>query len=394
VIEAADFVDCARDFGYRYYAGVPCSFLTPLINYVIADQSTFVSSANEGDAVATCAGAVLGGRKAVVMMQNSGLGNAINPLTSLTHVFRLPILLLVTLRGDPDLNDEPQHRLMGRITGRLLDTMEIPWEYFPTKADRIEAVFQRAEDYMARELRPYALLVRKGSIARNGVPSDSDEAALSQLHHFCNGKSLAPVLQRRLRRGDVLRRVVELTPERKTVVIATTGHTGRELYAVADRSNQLYMVGSMGCASSLGLGLAMARPDLRVVVIDGDGAALMRMGNFATVGAYGRANLIHILLDNEVHDSTGAQATVSPGVAFAHIAEACGYAMALEGDELGALDALFTERPHHAGARFGHIKIRPGSSRRLPRPELSPSEVRQRLMTHIGAHLPFVRAAA
>ncbi|HKF95628.1 MAG TPA: thiamine pyrophosphate-binding protein, partial [Gammaproteobacteria bacterium] len=107
-----------RSFGYRYYAGVPCSSLTSLINYTINDRHlNYVSSANEGDALATCAGMVLGGQRAIVMMQNSGLGNAINPLTSLTHVFRIPVLLIVTLRGDPNAGDEPQHELMGRITG-------------------------------------------------------------------------------------------------------------------------------------------------------------------------------------------------------------------------------------------------------------------------------------
>ncbi len=177
---------------------------------------------------------------------------------------------------------------------------------------------------------------------------------------------------------------MELTEPQNTVVIATTGYTGRELFALSDRSNHLYLVGSMGCASSLGLGLSLARPDLNIVVIDGDGAALMRMGNFATIGAYGSSNLTHILLDNEVHDSTGAQATVSGGVSFAQIAEACGYAIALEGDDLSLLDALFAADTNHR-PKFGHLKIRPGTIKNLPRPSLSPEDVLQRLITHIGS---------
>ena len=142
------------------------------------------------------------------------------------------------------------------------------------------------------------------------------------------------------------------------------------------------MVGSMGCVSSLGLGLSLVRPDLQVVIIDGDGAALMRMGNFATVGAYGGRNLIHILLDNEVHDSTGGQATVSPAISFAQIAQACGYGITFEGDDLALVDALFATVDHHK-PRFGHLKIRPGTIKDLPRPSLHPEAVRQRLMNHL-----------
>jgi phosphonopyruvate decarboxylase len=149
----------------------------------------------------------------------------------------------------------------------------------------------------------------------------------------------------------------------------------------------------MGCASSLGLGLAMARPDLRVVVIDGDGAALMRMGNFATLGAYGGGNLVHIVLDNEAHDSTGGQATVSSNVSFASVARACGYPIALEDDSLAILDHLLggTDR---VGPRFGCLKIRTGTMQDLPRPTLSPAEVRARFMAHIGtAPTPLLKPA-
>ncbi len=391
MIQAEDFIECARGFGYRLYAGVPCSFLTPFINYTIDDERlTYVSSANEGDAVATGAGTVLGGHKAVVMMQNSGLGNAVNPLTSLAHVFRIPVLVIVTLRGDPDLRDEPQHELMGRITGGLLEAMAIPWEYFPTAATSIEACLQRAEAYMARELRPYALVMRKGSVAPHGLMGGRNKLQQDPDHRprTSAGQTLVP----RLSRAKVLQRIIELTSEKNTAMIATTGYTGRELFALADRPNQLYMVGSMGCASSLGLGLALARPDLRVVVIDGDGAAMMRMGNFATLGSYGAGNLVHIVLDNGVHDSTGGQATVSSNVSFAGIAKACGYPIALEDDNLAILDHLLSGTDR-VGPRFGCLKIRPGTMHDLPRPALSPAEVRARFMAHIGANLSFISEA-
>jgi phosphonopyruvate decarboxylase len=167
------------------------------------------------------------------------------------------------------------------------------------------------------------------------------------------------------------------------VIIATTGYTGRELFALEDRPNQLYMVGSMGCASSLGLGLSLARPDLQVIVVDGDGAALMRMGNLATIGTYGGPNLIHILLDNEAHDSTGAQATVSCNFSFAQVANACGYSLALAGNELELLDELLAAS-NREGPRFAQIKIRTGTARELPRPQLTPPETKERLMAHLA----------
>ncbi|WP_335220226.1 phosphonopyruvate decarboxylase [Nostoc sp.] len=384
MIQAEEFVEAARNLGFGWYSGVPCSFLTPFINYVINDvQLKYICAANEGDAVAIAAGAAIAGKLAVVMMQNSGLGNAVNPLASLTYIFRIPLLLICTLRGEPNLQDEPQHELMGQITDKLLETMTIPWEFFPTDAAEIEPVLQRATAYMQQERRPYALIMRKGTIAphaltRSSTPErENSNSAHIQQNFFRDRK------EQRISRSEALARIVELIDAKNTVVIATTGYTGRELFASKDSANYLYMVGSMGCASSMALGLSLARPDLKVVVIDGDGAALMRMGNFATIGTYGGANLIHILLDNEVHDSTGAQATVSAGISFAKIAEACGYGVTLAGDDPVLLDALFTVDTN-TRPKFAHLKIRPGTLEKLPRPNLTPEAVLQRFMKHIG----------
>lgn len=382
MIEARQFIDHARGMGYAWYAGVPCSFLTPFINYVIDDDSlSYVSSANEGDALAAAAGAHIGGRRAVVMMQNSGLGNAVSPLTSLAYTFRIPVLLIVTLRGDPDLKDEPQHELMGRVTGDLLNAVGVPWEFFPADGSEIELVMGRAEDYMSRERRPYALVMRKGTVAQyqksNAPGADYAGAPVPVRRTYGRGAG------ERVSRSDALRRVVASTSETNSVVVASTGYTGRELFALDDRKNHFYMVGSMGCASALGLGLSLARPDLRVVVVDGDGSALMRMGNFATLGYYAGANLVHLVLDNEVHDSTGGQATVSAGISFAGVASACGYAAAMEGDDPGMLDEVLGLKDA-GGAVLGHLKIRPGAPTGLPRPSMSPTEVCGRLMAHIG----------
>ncbi len=385
MIDAAQFVEAARTRGFEQYAGVPCSYLTPFINYVLQDPALhYVSAANEGDAVAYIAGAALGGQRGVAMMQNSGLGNAVSPLTSLTWTFRLPQLLIITWRGQPEVPDEPQHMLMGPITPALLDTMQIPWELFPTQADAIGPALDRAVAHMEQTGRPYALVMQKGSVAP--YPLTATAALAQRLSAALPERPLPAPTSALPTRRDALRRVIARTPVASTVVLATTGFCGRELYALGDRPNHLYMVGSMGCVTSVALGLARARPDLQVVALDGDGAALMRMSAFATLGAYGPSNLIHLLLDNGVHESTGGQATVSPHLSFASIAAACGYAQASEGNHLDLLDAMFETPPHSVqpGARFARLSIRSGTPTDLPRPTITPVDVKNRLLRHIG----------
>ena len=382
MIEARDFVERARALGIATYAGVPCSFLTPFINYVIDDGSLgYLASANEGDAVATAAGVALAGGRAVAMMQNSGLGNAVSPLTSLTWTFRIPVLLICTHRGAPGVPDEPQHSLMGRITNRLLDTMEIPWRDFPADAGAIDGVLEEARAFMASERRPFALVMQKGTVAPHALRAGERPSDPRDQHGRNEGFARPPA--ERATRNEALRSIVDRTPEASSVVIATTGYTGRELCALADRPNHFYMVGSMGCASSLGLGVALQAPGREVVVVDGDGAALMRMGNFATVGAYGGQNFTHIVLDDEAYDSTGAQATVSPGVDFAAVAAACGYRSVVSGDDVALIDEVCGSRALR-GPRLLHLKTRPGTVPNLPRPSLAPEEVAARLTRHIA----------
>ena len=380
MIDAENFIEAAREYGFRRYTGVPCSYLTPFINYVINDNGlNYISSANEGDALATAAGSAIGGTRSVVMMQNSGLGNAVSPLTSLTYIFHIPLLIIVSHRGAPGLKDEPQHRLMGEITGKLFDLMQVPWTVFPSRQSGIEPALNSAVDYIQKEQRPYGFIMEKDTIAPHALARESipekNSRAKRVMSHTDTGSAVS--------RSDALTRIIANTPLQDTVIIATTGYSGRELFAINDRSNQLYMVGSMGCASSLGLGLALSRPDLRVVVVDGDGAALMRMGNFATIGTYGGGNLIHILLDNEVHDSTGAQATVAGNVAFAEIAAACGYGLVCSGNDPAIIDQALSTVPDE-GPRFVHLKIKPGTIDKLPRPDITPEAVVKRLMNHIG----------
>jgi phosphonopyruvate decarboxylase len=370
MIDAESFLEAGRARGFALYSGVPCSYLTPFINYTIGSpRLRYIAAANEGDAVAIAAGADLGGVRSVVMFQNSGLGNAVNPLTSLNWTFRIPVLLIVTWRGEPGgARDEPQHELMGRITPGLLDTMAIPWAEFPSRNEEIAPTLDRAVAHLDSAKTPFALVMRKGSVAdfplaaHGGAP-----AAFGHSEHSRPGAQ-AP-------RAELLK-AVQAAVHPTDVVVATTGYTGRELCALDDRASQLYMVGSMGCASSLGLGLAFAQPRRRVIVLDGDGAVLMRMGALTTIGYQRPPNLLHIVLDNAMHESTGGQATVSAAIDLPAIAAASGYPSACSIADPAALAAAV--RDTTPGLRLIHVPMLPGIPAKLPRPELPPAAVAAR----------------
>ena len=381
MIEASQFVGYAKTLGFDFWAGVPCSFLTPFINYTIGDAGlTYISSANEGDAVAAASGAALGGHRSVAMMQNSGLGNAVSPLTSLNHVFRIPVLLIITLRGEPGRPDEPQHELMGQITRELLETMRIPWAWFPDREEEVENVLQTAVQTMDSSGRPYALIMKKGMVAPFSLPQSPD----LQKPVIEPSGSVTAIDSQPPGRQDILKELVACSDVDETVLIASTGFSGRELYAINDRPNQLYMVGSMGCAASLGLGLSLVRPDKKVIVIDGDGAALMRLGNMATVGAYAGDNYYHLLLDNHVHESTGGQATVSSTVDFPVLASACGYRAVFRATTGSIHMNGFLQAKAPA---FMYIETAPGVPEGLPRPSVKPADVAKRLMRLLGVNL-------
>ncbi len=371
MIHAQTFLDDAAERGFDFYTGVPCSFLTPIINRVISDKGTeYVGAASEGEAVGIASGAWLAGRSTVVMCQNSGLGNTINPLTSLNWPFRIPTMMLVTLRGEPGLKDEPQHELMGEITARLLDDVRVPNGPFPESDDAIPAALDSACASMASNDLPFGFIVRKGTVADEALDEQPMMARpRGAIHDRVEGGD-------RPTRYAALEQILAGVPD-EVAIIATTGKCGRELFTLADRPQHLYQVGSMGCASAMGLGVAV-NVDRPVIVLDGDGAALMKMGSFATVGAQAPKNLIHIVLDNGVHDSTGGQATVSPGVDFAEIAIACGYAASSACDSTGGLEAALKSALAEPGPHLIHIRIKPGSLKTLGRPTVQPPEVARR----------------
>ena len=358
-----------RRRGYDFFAGVPCSFLKSLINYA-NNTGRYVAAANEGDAVAVAAGAYLGGRKSVVLMQNSGLTNATSPLTSLNAVFRIPVLGFVSLRGEPGVADEPQHQLMGRITTRMLELMEIRWEYL--SPDPAEAAEQLARADAATERdETFFFVVRKDTFDAVPLTGRLPEPAGRQEVRLRSRADAAP------RRADALQTIVSHTGE-DTLRLATTGFTGRELCTIADSERNLYQVGSMGCVGSLGLGLALARGDRDVVVIDGDGALLMRLGSLAVTARHRPRNLLHIVLDNESYESTGGQSTVAGNVDFAGLAAAAGFERAVHVHDLGELAEALSTWKRDKGLTFVCLRIAVGAPREIARPGLTPPEVKAR----------------
>lgn len=374
MIDASVLVRAAQALGVRTWAGVPCSFLGPLISALEqAPGARWINAVNEADAVAVACGSELAGAPAALVMQNSGLGNAVDPLTSLAHPFRIPLLLIVSVRGQPGgPADAEHHNLMGSITGGLLELMQIPAEVLPaTEADAVAAV-ERAGAHLAAG-RSAALLVHKGAFLARPAPT----AALP---------SPAPVAtvergpsEPRHKRAEVLRALVAgARPD--DLFITTTGFTSREFLGLSAPQAHFPVVGSMGCAAGLGLGLALEQPRRRVIIIDGDGAVLMRMGALAMVGQLRPPNLVHVVLDNGVYESTGSQRTLSPGVDFAGVAAAAGYARAATCSDPARLASALAG----GGPAFFHVPIAPGLGDSSPRPELPLPEVAARFRARLA----------
>jgi phosphonopyruvate decarboxylase len=363
-------------YGVTSGAGVPCSYFTPLVNHTTTDpRLDYISAASEGEAVAIAAGMVAAGQPAFALMQNSGLGNAVNPITSLLYIYRIPVLLFVSQRGQPGLKDEPQHELMGRITEQLASLCELHSELFD------EQTFEASVKTALAESAPAAWIVRKGQL--EGGPKIAAPpltlAASSGLSPEGAGQRFAATLSREQALEALLPLLSNgLSQKRAPAVIATTGKLSRELYELDDRDhtrhNRFYMVGSMGCAAAFGLGVARAQPKRQVLVLDGDGALLMKMGTLATAGQLAPTHFHHVVFDNGVHDSTGGQPTSSSGIDSAIMALAAGYRHAATVSEKAALLDTLSRQLEMTGPTFLRVAVTPGARADLGRPKRTPRQ--------------------
>jgi phosphonopyruvate decarboxylase len=361
MISPSAFVDGLLEIGFDYFCGVPCSYFGPLLPELESREGVLYQvAAVEAEAVAMAAGAALAGRKALVMLQNSGLGNTVNPIASLLDPFAIPLVLLVSHRGiDPVDEDAPQHDMMGRATYSLLDLLSVPAQPMPAGHEEALACFRGALERAAKQSRPQAIVLRGKPFAKG--------LAEPQMH---------PERPSRLQAMEAVQKGFG----EETLVVASTGMVSRDLQTSGDRQGNFYMVGSMGLACSIALGLASSQPDRPVVVVDGDGSCLMRLGSLPTVGRYGPANLLHVVLDNATHSSTGGQATASPNVDFPALALACGYrsSLAVQGlEELSSRVGAF--RPGE-GPRLLHFAIRSGNDPNPARVERSLPRVKEDFM--------------
>lgn len=343
--------------GVEWFTGVPCSFFGGLIQNLAKDS--YIPAANEGAALAGACGIALAGKRGAVMIQNSGLGNMVNPLTSLSAVYDLGILMLISHRGDPrEAPDEPQHQVMGAATEPLLDTLGIPHWRLPRRLDEVGPVLDAAIVEVSQG-RSAVILVGKGTIgpASPGAPLDSPRPAPA----------------------EVLRVIADrITDE---LVVATTGYTSRRLFAERDRSANFYMQGSMGHASSIGLGVALANPRSRVLVLDGDGACLMHLGALGTIGQLAPANYVHIVLDNGCYESTGGQSVAA--VRYDAAALAAGYRKAARAATLNEVSARLGDLITGSGPAMLVIEV--GSDSTAPpraTASLSATEIRARFSAH------------
>ncbi|WP_052422942.1 phosphonopyruvate decarboxylase [Nonomuraea candida] len=370
MIDAQALLNALTARGVTDTTGVPCSYLTPLINRVAAGPG-YLPATHEGEAVAIASGCWLAGVTACVIAQNSGLGNMVNPLTSLNHPAEIPVPLVVTWRGEPGRPDEPQHELMGEITGSLLDLMRIGHALVPGEESELDACLDAGWAAMDLKRRPHAFVLRDGIVRPEPLREKPPPAAVVP-DVTCHGRDGGGPPTR----AAALERLLAALPD-TAAVVSTTGKTSRELYTIADRPQHFYMVGAMGSASAVGLGVARhtSRP---VVVVDGDGAALMRLGTMAAVGAHASPNLTHVLLDNGVHDSTGGQRSLAQQVDFPAVAAACGYARVHRCGDLAGFGEALRAALEEPGPALVHLRILPGSMEPLGRPRVHPSEVARR----------------
>ncbi len=375
MIACEKFFEALRAEEVGYFAGVPDSLLKEFCA-CLADEvapAHHVVAASEGAAVALAAGYYLAtGKLGLVYLQNSGLGNAVNPLLSLAdpEVYAIPLVLMIGWRGEPGVPDEPQHRKQGRVTRELLQAMEVPTAVLP--GDWAEARAVLAATVAAARVRrgPSALLVRKGTFAPYARRAAAPEPA---------------TLGREEAIGVLLGEL-----DRDEVFVTTTGMASREVFEWRAKRGQghgrdFLTVGCMGHASQIALGLAGEKPGRPVWCLDGDGAALMHLGGLAIIGASGAKNLRHIVLNNGAHDSVGGQPTVGLAVDFPAIGRACGYRWARAVGTADELARAVKELRATTGPALLEVRVKRGARADLGRPTTSTEDNKREFMAYVRA---------
>ena len=370
MISPRRFFDELKSRDVDFYTGVPDSLLKNLCAYITDNlpPSQHIIAANEGGAVALAAGYHLAtGRIPVVYMQNSGLGNTVNPLMSLTDklVYNIPVLLIIGWRGEPGVKDEPQHLKQGLVTLPLLETLGIKHEVLVDDESLLHDQVERAVTHMRETGEAFGLVVRKGTFDTYKAQSKHvSELSLSR------------------------ERAIELiagTVSSNDVIVSTTGKISRELFeyrAAMQQGHQqdFLTVGSMGHASQIALGIAINQLERNVYCFDGDGATIMHTGNMAIIGTVAPSNYYHIVFNNGAHDSVGGQPTVGLKVDFPAVANALGYKTVMSVDnEVDLVNQLkgLTENP---APLLLEVKVKKGAREDLGRPTTTPIQNKQALM--------------
>ncbi|MDY6324642.1 MAG: phosphonopyruvate decarboxylase [Catonella sp.] len=348
-----------------FFTGVPDSLLKPLCNYLMhtygIDPHHHIIAANEGNCTALAAGYHMAtGKVPVVYMQNSGEGNIINPVASLLNdkVYAIPVIFIVGWRGEPGVHDEPQHIYQGEVTRRLLDDMEIGNTVITTDTteEELQRTMNHYRDVLAKG-KDVAFVVEKGALSYDGKVEYKNNYTM--------------------KREEIIQHIAKATGENP--IISTTGKASRELFEtrVANGQEHKYdflTVGSMGHASSIALGVALNKPEQKIWCIDGDGAAIMHMGAMAVIGANAPKNLVHILINNESHETVGGLPTVATSVDMVGVANACKYPYAVSVDNFEDLDRELIKAKSRNELSFIEVKSSIGSRQNLGRPTTTPIE--------------------
>ena len=369
------FYDTLASNGINFYAGVPDSLLKNLCAYITdhADAAHNIIAANEGGAMGLAAGHYLATSQIpVVYMQNSGQGNIINPLASLTDpdVYNIPVLLVIGWRGKPGVHDEPQHVKQGKVTTGLLNVMGIDYTVLSKEEDKAEAQIKKAVAYMQATKQCYALVIEKDTF---------DNYQLS---------TVTSQLELTLSREEAIQTVAAALGE-KDCIVSTTGMISRELFEYRTAMNQgherdFLTVGSMGHASQIALGIALEKQDRKIWCFDGDGASIMHMGSMAIVAQKAPKNYVHVVFNNGAHDSVGGQPTVGLKIDLPAIAMAVGYKHVYACNTKDYLIELLDTIKKEEGPILLQVCVKKGNRKDLGRPTTTPIQNKEALMKFLA----------